>query len=199
MGARLSVKAGITNRYYTTIGYCSVFLRQLREIARGQLRDTVLHVDKKWNQTFVTQSYSGQKGGCLQSLSKTHSPRSRIWFESPLQWPHNERDGVSNHRRLDCLLKRLLRHRSKKIKLRVTGHCVGNSTVTGEFPAQRSSNAENVSIWWRHHINSWSNSQIYCLWRFKGTRYMWTDQCWFLECKPRVWSATDVSWSYENE
>ena len=24
-------------------------------------------------------------------------------------------------------------------------------TVTGEFPAQRASNAENVSIWWRHH------------------------------------------------
>ena len=23
--------------------------------------------------------------------------------------------------------------------------------VTGEFPAQRASNAENVSIWWRHH------------------------------------------------
>ena len=23
--------------------------------------------------------------------------------------------------------------------------------LTGEFPAQRASNAENVSIWWRHH------------------------------------------------
>ena len=28
---------------------------------------------------------------------------------------------------------------------------VGNSPVTGEFPAQMASNAENVSIWWRHH------------------------------------------------
>ena len=36
-------------------------------------------------------------------------------------------------------------------KLRVTGLCEGNSPVTGEFPAQRASNAENVSIWWRHH------------------------------------------------
>ena len=25
--------------------------------------------------------------------------------------------------------------------------------VTGEFPAQMASNAENVSIWWRHHAN----------------------------------------------
>ena len=27
-----------------------------------------------------------------------------------------------------------------------------NSPVPDEFPAQRTSNAENVSIWWRHHI-----------------------------------------------
>ena len=27
----------------------------------------------------------------------------------------------------------------------------GNSPVTGELPAQRASNAQNVSIWWRHH------------------------------------------------
>ena len=27
-----------------------------------------------------------------------------------------------------------------------------NPPVTGEFPAQRASNPENVSIWWRHHI-----------------------------------------------
>ena len=44
------------------------------------------------------------------------------------------------------------RHRSKKTsKLRVTSLCEGNSPVTGEFPAQRASNAENVPIWWRHH------------------------------------------------
>ena len=27
----------------------------------------------------------------------------------------------------------------------------GEFTVTGKFPAQMASNAENVSIWWRHH------------------------------------------------
>ena len=47
------------------------------------------------------------------------------------------------------------RHRSKKTpKPRVTGLCAGNSPVTGEFPAQRTSNAENVSICWRHHARS---------------------------------------------
>ena len=29
--------------------------------------------------------------------------------------------------------------------------CAGNSSGTGEFPAQMVSNAENVSIWWRYH------------------------------------------------
>ena len=45
------------------------------------------------------------------------------------------------------------RCRSKKTsKLRVTGLCEGNSPVTGEFPAQRASNAENISIRWRHQM-----------------------------------------------
>ena len=39
----------------------------------------------------------------------------------------------------------------KKSKLRATGLCEGNTPVTGEFPAQKASKAENVSIWWRHH------------------------------------------------
>ena len=49
--------------------------------------------------------------------------------------------------------KHLFRRRSKKTsKLRVTGLCVGNTPLTGEFPTQRASSAESVSIWWRHHV-----------------------------------------------
>ena len=70
-----------------------------------------------------------------------------------LQWRHNEPHGVSNHQPHESLLNRLFRRRSDKTsKLRVTGLCVGNSPVTGEFPAQRASNAERFSIWWRHHV-----------------------------------------------
>ena len=59
---------------------------------------------------------------------------------------------ASHHQRLGCLLSDLFRRRSKKAsKFRVTGLFEGNSPATGEFPAQRASNAENVSIWWRHH------------------------------------------------
>ena len=73
-------------------------------------------------------------------------------FSSPLQWRHNGRDSFSNHQPHECLLDRLIRCRSKKTsKLRVTGLCARNSPETNEFPAQRASNAETVSIWWRHH------------------------------------------------
>ena len=47
-----------------------------------------------------------------------------------LQWRHNEHNGVSNYRRLECLLNRLSGHRSKKTsKLCVTGFCDGNSPL----------------------------------------------------------------------
>ena len=36
----------------------------------------------------------------------------------------------------------------KTSKLRVTGLGAGDSPVTGEFPAQRASNAENISRLW---------------------------------------------------
>ena len=67
---------------------------------------------------------------------------------------HNGRDGVSNHQPHHYLLNRLFGRRSKKTsKLCVTGLCVGNLPGTGEFRAQMASNAENVSIWWRHYVN----------------------------------------------
>ena len=70
-----------------------------------------------------------------------------------LLWRHNRYDGVSNHQPHDCLFNLLFRRRSKKTsKLRVTGLCAGISPVTGEFPTQMAINAENVSIWWRHHV-----------------------------------------------
>ena len=82
---------------------------------------------------------------CLDLNSKEKAPQA-------LRWRHNERDCVSNHQPYGCLLNRLFRRRSKKTsKLRLTGLCAGNSPGTGEFPAQMASNAENVSIWWRHH------------------------------------------------
>ena len=53
-----------------------------------------------------------------------------------LQWRHNERDGISNNQPHDCLLNRLFKAQIKE---------------NIKFTAPRASNAENVSIWWRHH------------------------------------------------
>ena len=60
------------------------------------------------------------------------------WLDNrSLLWRHNDRHGFSNHQTHDCLLSRLFRRRSKKTsRLRVTGLCAGNSSMTGEFPAQ---------------------------------------------------------------
>ena len=69
-----------------------------------------------------------------------------------LQWRHNGH----NSQPYDSLLNRLFRRRSTKTsKLRGTGLCAGNSLGTSGFPAHMASNAEDVSIWWRHH---WSNA-----------------------------------------
>ena len=73
------------------------------------------------------------------------------WFRS-LQWHHNGYDCISNHQPHDCLLSRLFRCKSQKTsKLRVAGLCEEKSPVTGEFSEQMACNAENYSIWWRHH------------------------------------------------
>ena len=55
---------------------------------------------------------------------------------TPLQWRHDGFDSVSNHQPRHCLLNHLVRRRSKK---------------TSKLCTQMASNAENISIWWRHH------------------------------------------------
>ena len=84
--------------------------------------------------------------------SVTNFPHKGRVIRKALQWRHNERNGVSGHQPHKCELNRLFRRRSTKTsKLRVTGLCGRNLLVTGEFRTQRASNAENGSIWWRHH------------------------------------------------
>ena len=100
-------------------------------------------------------------------------------FRMSLLWRHNGSGSVSNYQPHDCLLHRLFRRRSKKTsKLCVTGLCAGTSPGTGEFPAQMASNAENISIWWRHHVISRNiYVYIYALWfsvlsNYMSSRYM---------------------------
>ena len=96
------------------------------------------------------------------SLTRPHwvEPKAHLGCMCPiclqepatLQWRHYEHEGVSTHRRIDRLLSRLFRRRSKETsKQSVTGLCTENSPVAGVFPSQRASNAENVFISWHHH------------------------------------------------
>ena len=97
--------------------------------------------------------YPVSKGTHLMTSNQRVHPRKLILHDQvALLWRHNGCDGVSNHQPHDCSRNHSFRHRSKKrSKLHVTGLCAGDLPVTGEFPAQRASNAENISIWWRHH------------------------------------------------
>ena len=97
----------------------------------------------------------------------------RRWVIHTLRWRHNGCNGVSNHQPHHYLLNRLFRRRSKKAsKLRVTGLCVGNSPVTGEFPTQMASNTENVSIWWRHHEEQTRTTILYQPYSQWGTSHI---------------------------
>ena len=81
-----------------------------------------------------------------------------MWQRNHYDESHNGRDSVSNHQPHHCLPNRLFRRRIKRpSKLRITGLCAGNSPVTDEVTAQMASNAENFSIWWRHHETHYSD------------------------------------------
>ena len=123
-----------------------VFLQRIHSNAWGTFELSLNLVNA---QSWFVSWYHVIPRGINKPTSFTH------WLHhGSLQWRHDESHGVSNHLRLDCLLNRLFRQRSKKtIKIRVTGFCEGNPPVNG-FPSQRASSPENGSIWWRHRDNS---------------------------------------------
>ena len=118
------------------------------------------------------------------------------------QCRHNEHEGISNHQPYDCMLSHLFRGRSKKTsKICITVLCAGNSPVTSEFPTQRASNAEIVSIWWCHHIvilykssHQWTR-QIWGIWKLRPAYSPETPnlgQNWwcFVPCDLEIWWMT---------
>ena len=106
--------------------------------------------------SFTSHTSSYKYCSIVEMISSTE-----YHMQPALQWCHNGHHSVPNHQPHDCLRNDLLRRGSKKTsKLRVTGLCAGNSPETREFPAQMASNAENVSIWWRHHVNTISTTWL---------------------------------------
>ena len=140
----------ISNRLTTPNAHAVVFHSSLGvriRVGGGEYR--IAHLQHDLNQICLKSDYTLQMPFPMYFIA-----RRQLCILISLQWRHNGRDDFSNHQPHDCLLNRLFWSISRKTsKLRVTGLCVGNSPVTGEFPSQRASNAENVSIWWRHHVN----------------------------------------------
>ena len=70
---------------------------------------------------------------------------------SPKRRHHNyvvhERHGVSNHQQINLFMLTIRKHQTPEILV----PCEGNQPVTGEFPSQRTSNAESVSMAWRRY------------------------------------------------
>ena len=133
----------------TTINQC--MYKDGRNSVAGQLLSESTKFDFFVKRVRAVLVWQTSKPGILE-----WSVTDQLWGGGggggPLHWRHNDRDGVTNHQPHGCLLNRLFRRRSKKTsKLHVTGFLCGEFTGTDEFPAQRASYAENISIWWRHH------------------------------------------------
>ena len=94
----------------------------------------------------ITWLIKGLISPSIQQI-QMHSPHST----DTLEWRNNDHDGVSNHQPHGCSLNRLFRRKSRKTsKLRVTALCAGIHRDRW-IPHTKASNADNVSIWWRHH------------------------------------------------
>ena len=98
----------------------------------------ICHLESQHND--VTQGFMRHKLPALRQfvdevISRNGPTKNKIIHEKTLQWRHNECDGVSNYRRLHCLLIIWFRGISKETsRLRVTGLWAGNSPLTGERP-----------------------------------------------------------------
>ena len=89
------------------------------------------------------KQFSSQICDKMVTIFKLILLKENCSFQMALEWRHNERHGVSNHRLLDCFLNRLFRRTPKKTSKRgVPGLREGNPPVTCGFPSQRASNAD---------------------------------------------------------
>ena len=114
-----------------------------------KLNNTVLH---ERSISFLNHWVGNKKAFQLQ----TQGFRLRAWYKleglsynpHPLQWPRwRLKSPASRLFTQSCIQAQI----KENIKAPRHWPLCGEFTGTGECPAQRASNAENVSIWWRHH------------------------------------------------
>ena len=101
------------------------------------IQTTIPHPDISWS-LLVTRAT-----GCMQY---------GIQMTINITMTSYDHDGVSNHQPHGCFTQPFIQTQIKEnIKAPRHWPLCGEFTGAGEFPEQRASYAENVSIWWRHH------------------------------------------------
>ena len=119
-------------------------------------------------------------GALVPTMCRSLILLMRTWS---LQWRHNDHDGVSNHQPHGCLFNQVYSgtDRRKHQSSASRAFACGEFTGSGEFPAQTASNAENVSIWWRHRGILGSGSTHETL--SPGNNHVWPlcipPSCWY--------------------
>ena len=91
-------------------------------------------VDMRWHSLIFCVCYCQQRkymAVVFEWVFKINKIFNNSQFnDSTLQWRHNKRDGVSNHRCRGCLLNSLFRRRSKKtLKLVLWGESTGDRRI----------------------------------------------------------------------
>ena len=87
----------------------------------------------------------------IRGLTVSCNKNIQLYTHDPSQWYHLiiMPSEIANN---SAALNRFFRHSANKTsKLNITGPLWGESTITGGFPSQRHSNAENISMSWSHH------------------------------------------------
>ena len=158
-----STMCGILREYKFGIVYCidsvctskNDYGRTVIEEPFLQLKDAnLLKCCSLWNQLWKKNTKNHKNNWKETYAGSTHFPMKwiskRMSSHETLQWRHNDRDGVSNHRRFDCLLNSLLRRRPKKTtKFHATGLNVWLAQVDKKrqkVPRMKSFTLENIRV-----------------------------------------------------
>ena len=136
--------------------------------------------------------------------SETFIWGGNLFYWLILQWRHNGHDSVSNHQPHDYLLNRFFQTQIKEnIKAPRHWPLCGKFSGDGKFPAQMASNAENVSIWWRHHEDNQHcdygiDNILYALMEEISSHSLTSKEVWLNHGLAKLWLKECMyKWLYE--
>ena len=97
----------------------------------------------------ITVLSPGFECGLWEPTSLCHRQGTMPFIILTSQWPRWRLKSPASRSYTQSFIRAQIK---ENIKAPRNWPLCGEFAGTGEFPAQRASNAENVSIWWRHHV-----------------------------------------------